>query len=107
MNDYITFDWKITNLEAVDNVIKSAKYYAKISYENITIDTEGYCYFNGFGEIPIEEVKEETVIGWIKEIHGDGEVCFIEERLKDQLKSVLNKTEIDFPWKPKTFKLNI
>lgn len=107
MDDYITFDWKITNLEAVENVIKSAKYYAKASYENLKVETEGYCYFNGFGGTLIEEVKEETVIGWIKEIHGKDDVCFIEERLKEQLQYLLNDTQIEFPWKPKTFKLNI
>jgi len=107
MDDFLTVDWKITDLKAEDSIIKSAKYYVKASYEEIKVETEGYCYFNGFGGILLEEIKEEDVINWIKEIHSRDEVCLITERLKDQIKYLQSQTTIDFPWKPKTFKVSI
>lgn len=107
MDDSLPVDWKITDLESKDGIVKSAKYYVIAGDENLKVSTEGYCYFHGFGGVLLDDVTEEIVINWIKEIHSKDGICFIIERLKEQIEQVQDTKQNDLPWKPKTFKLTI
>lgn len=103
----MNIEWKITELTADKETIKSAKYYVSASYEGNKVETEGYCYFNGNSGIPIASITEEIIIGWVKEITTQNGVCLVTQRLKDQLAYLESQAAIELPWKPKTFKLNI
>lgn len=103
----MNIEWKITELKADQETIKSAKYYVSATYEGNKVETEGYCYFNGNSGIPISSITEETVINWVKEITTQNGVCLITKRLKDQLDYLDKQVSVELPWKPKTFKLNI
>ncbi len=103
----MNIDWKITELRAEDGVIKSAKYFACASYEGNKVETEGYCYFNGNGGIPVADLTEENVIDWVKEITTQNGVCLVTNRLMEQMRYLEKQTALDLPWKPKTFKVSI
>ena len=103
----MNFKWKITDLEAADGVIKSAKYFIEATHGNNKVETEGYCYFREFGDTPLAEVTETQVIQWIKDLTTEEGVCHITQRLEEQLNSIGGQAAVDLPWRPKTFKLTV
>jgi hypothetical protein len=100
-------EWKVIELRADEEVIKSAKYFVRATHEGNKVETEGYCYFNGNSGIPLAEVTEEKVIEWIQEITSESGVCIVSERLKEQLDYLEKQSTVELPWKTKTFKLSI
>lgn len=93
-------NWKITDIQATDGLITSAKYYVQIVVDGYSADTEGYWHFN---EPKIskafDEVVEADVIGWIRaESQGS-----IEQRLNDQIAALAADRKVVAPWLPQTF----
>ena len=103
----MNFEWKITELHAAEDKITSAKYFIEATNEDNKVESEGYCYFNGYGNIPLDEITEEQVIQWIKESMTQNGVCHITKRLEEQLNYLDTQKKISLPWQPKTFKLTI
>jgi hypothetical protein len=93
--------WKITDMQAVDGVIKAVKYHVQLADGGNSVETEGYCYLSGNGGTPVAELTEEQVIGWVKEVCPE-----IENVLRMQLNNV-QPEEVALPWRPATFKLSV
>jgi len=94
------FNWTITDMQAVDGVIKNVKYHAELELNGKKVETEGYCYFDSSDGVPIESLTEENVINWVK-----AAMPTIEPRLQEQM-NALEITSVNLPWKPATFKLS-
>lgn len=103
----MNFKWKITELQAAEGKILSAKYYIEATDNGNVVETEGYWYFNEPGNIPLEEITETQVIQWIKDLTTEEGVCHITKRLEEQLNYLGKQKFVDLPWKPKTFTVNI
>lgn len=95
------FSWQITDMQAVDGVIKNVKYHAQLEQNGKKVETEGYCYFDSNDGVPIESLTEENVINWVKTA-----MPTIEPRLQEQM-NALDVQSVNLPWKPATFKLPI
>jgi hypothetical protein len=103
----MNFEWKIIELHAAKDKITSAKYFIEATSNGNKVETEGYCYFNESGDVPLAEVTEAQVIQWIKELTTVDGVCHITKRLAEQLNYLDTQKKISLPWQPKTFKLPI
>jgi hypothetical protein len=103
----MNFEWKITELHAAGDKITSAKYFIEATDSGNKVETEGYCYFNESGDVPLVNVTEAQVIQWIKESTTVDGVCHITKRLEEQLNYLDAQKKINLPWRPKTFKLPI
>jgi hypothetical protein len=95
------FDWKITDMQSVDGVIKTVKYSVQADQNGKSVATEGYCYLSGNGGVPVGELTEDLVISWVKEVCPE-----IENVLRMQLDNV-QPQEVVLPWRPATFKLPV
>lgn len=95
------FDWKITDMQAVDGVIKTVKYAVEATRNGQSVTTEGYCYLSGNGGVPASDLTEEQVISWVKEACPE-----IENILIMQLDNV-QPQDVVLPWRPPTFKLPV
>ena len=62
-----TFEWKILEIKANNEIINGAKYFVFAKDGEFIVETEGYCDIP-FVEIlsTFDTVTEEQVIGWIK-----------------------------------------
>ncbi len=99
------FNWKILEINAIDGLIKQAKYHVTAEDDGKTVETEGYWSFGDpVLNIPFNEVTEEIVIDWIrKEAVQFGE-NIVESRLKEQLEA-LSAPKVLPPWVPQVFSL--
>lgn len=97
-------DWKILSIEAQDGLILKAKYFASLSDNQNTVETEGYCHFlDPKMTVPFSDVTEEMIVEWIKEITMQDGENMIEKRLVEQLESLNKRQETPLPWLPQVF----
>jgi hypothetical protein len=101
----VKFEWKILDIEAKDNIIKSAKYFCSAEENELRVETEGNWKFRdpegAFVEYP--EVTEQMVVEWIsQEAIRDGK-NLITSRLEEQLAALQNKTPVIAPWLPQVY----
>lgn len=97
--------WTITEMNAVDGVIKSVKYHAEISEGDKNIASEGYWYFEKSDGIPISALTEENVIEWVRQATMKDGQNMVEQRLIEQLAVISEPVQL--PWKPAVFKLDL
>ena len=92
--------WKITDIQAIDGLITSAKYYVSLEKDGYSADTEGYWHFvEPTLKTPFDQVTEEMVIDWVK---GESE-SQIEDRLNAQIESLKAERKTVAPWMPQVF----
>lgn len=97
--------WSITEMNAVDSVIKSVKYKVAMIEGDKNIESEGYWYFDENGGNPIESLTEETVIEWVRQATMKDGQNMVETRLAEQLANITQPVQL--PWKPAIFKLDL
>lgn len=92
--------WKISDIQATDGLITSAKYYVQLEQDGYSADTEGYWNFVEPSLVtPFDQVTEEMVATWIQnESQGA-----IEQRLQDQITALKAVKRVTAPWLPQTF----
>ena len=98
-------EWKILDITAQDDVIKSAKYFCSLSEDGLVVETEGNWRFKDpEGKItPYLEVTEQMVIDWInQEAIRDGK-NLITSRLEEQLAALQDQTPVVAPWLPQVY----
>jgi hypothetical protein len=99
------FNWKIIEISANDGIVKSAKYYVSCVEDDLTVETEGYWFFDGEATIPFESLTEDHVIDWIKKSAVKDGKQLIESRLIEQINELKNKKQTIAPWMPQIFTL--
>jgi hypothetical protein len=97
--------WTITEMNAVNGVIKSVKYHAELSKSGKMVASEGYWYFEQSDGIPISALTEENVIEWVRQATMKDGQNMVEARLLEQLEAITEP--ISLPWKPAIFKLDL
>jgi hypothetical protein len=97
--------WSITEMNAIEGVIKSVKYLAELSDNGQNVQSEGYWYFEQDDGIPISALTEENVIEWVRQgTMKDGQ-NMVEQRLIEQMNAMAKPVHL--PWKPAVFKLDL
>jgi hypothetical protein len=99
------YKWTILEIDATDEIIKSAKYFCSLTDDDITVETEGNWYFRDpeGNVVPFLEVTEQMVIDWInQEAIRDGK-NLITSRLEEQLTALKNKAPVVAPWLPQVY----
>jgi hypothetical protein len=97
--------WSITEMNAVEGVIKSVKYHAEMTKGGKTAASEGYWYFEQSDGIPISALTEENVIEWVRQATMKDGQNMVETRLAEQLAAI--SEPVSLPWKPAIFKLDL
>lgn len=98
-----TYKWKITDIQAEDGRITSAKYYVLAEEDKYSVDTEGNWSFDGEMIVPFAEVTEEMVVSWIEESSMRDGQCVIKSRLDEQLQNLADRKPVAAPWMPQVF----
>jgi hypothetical protein len=94
--------WKITDIQATDGLITSAKYHVVLEKDGYSADTEGYWNFiEPSLKTPFDQVTEEMVAGWIQTESAGA----IEQRLQDQITALAATKRVVAPWLPQTFSI--
>ena len=92
--------WKISDIQATDGLITSAKYYCQLEKDGFSADTEGYWNFvEPSLKTPFDQVTEEMVAEWIQNESAGA----IEQRLQDQITALAATKRVVAPWLPQTF----
>ena len=100
-----TFDWKILEISAENDVITHAKYHVTAKEDDCTVETEGNWWFNEPKEnVPFLEVTEQMVAQWIEQEAVRDGISIIKSNLEDQLASLQSRRTVVPPWKPQIFK---
>ena len=105
----IKFEWKILDIEAKNNTIKSAKYFCAAEENDLRVETEGNWKFRDpeGGFVEYADVTEQMVIDWInQEAIRDGK-NLITSRLEEQLAALQDQTPVVAPWLPQVYTPNI
>jgi hypothetical protein len=105
----IKYEWKVLDIDAKNGIILSAKYFCKATENELSVETEGNCFFRQASDhsIPFEEVTEQTVLNWINtESFRDGK-NLITSRLDEQIDQLKNQKTVVPPWLPQIFKVQI
>jgi hypothetical protein len=98
------FNWKIIEIYVKNEVIHSVKYFAFITDNKNTVETEGYhSYLEGSVNKPFTEIKEEDLIRWLVQDTTKNEINIIKLNLEKQLESLKSSDKADFPWLANTF----
>ena len=102
------FDWKITDITAVNDVITSAKYHVTATEGDVIVETEGFWTFaDSEGKTPFLDVTEAMVADWIEnDAMRDGK-HLITSRLEEQVNALLARSVVVPPWMPQKFTPNI
>ena len=100
-----TLKWTITEMNAIEGVVKSVKYYAEMSEGDKSVASEGYWYFDENGGNPLESLTEEMVIEWVRQATMKDGQNMVETRLAEQLAAISESVQL--PWKPAIFKLDL
>ena len=101
----MSLKWTITELNAVDGVIKSVKYLAELSENNQKVESEGYWYFDQNDGNPLESLTEDQVIEWVRQATMKDGQNMVEQRLTEQMNALAKP--VNLPWKPAVFKLDL
>lgn len=100
------FNWKITEIKAVDGVITQAKYHVTLDEAGEIIETEGHWMFGDpVAKIDFDKVTEEIVIDWVKQEATQYGKNIIESGLTEQLEA-LKAPKVLPPWVPQVFSLD-
>ena len=97
--------WKITEMNAVEGVVKSVKYLATLSDNDKKVESEGYWYFDENGGNPLESLTEDQVIEWVRQATMKDGQNMVEARLAEQLAAISEPVQL--PWVPAKFKLDL
>ena len=98
-----TYKWGITDLQAEDGRITSAKYHVIAEADDLSVDTEGNWSFDGPAVVPFADVTEEMVVSWIESSSVRDGKCVIKSRLDEQIQALLNRKVVIAPWMPQVF----
>lgn len=100
----INYKWTISDIEADNELITSAKYHLVATLGELSVATEGNWFFsNVVGNVPFLEVTEQMVATWIdNDCIKDG-VSVIKSRLEEQLALLEKAKSVVPPWKPQVF----
>jgi len=101
----MTLKWTITEMNAIDGVVKSVKYHAEMSEGDKSVASEGYWYFDESSGNPLESLTEEAVIEWVRQATMKDGQNMVEARLAEQLTAI--SEPVHLPWKPAIFKLDL
>lgn len=99
--------WKILDVYGDGELITHVRYHASITNEH-TVETEGHWYFSEPQlRIPLAEVTEEIIVGWInQEAVRDG-INIIEKRLREQLTALKDEKKMVPPWMPQIITVTV
>ena len=97
--------WSITEMNAIEGVVKSVKYLAELSDNDQKVQSEGYWYFDENGGNPLESLTEDDVIEWVRQATMKDGQNMVEQRLIEQLNAL--EKPVQLPWKPAIFKLDL
>lgn len=97
--------WSITEMNAIEGVVKSVKYFAELSDNDQKVQSEGYWYFDENGGNPLESLTEDQVIEWVRQATMKDGQNMVEQRLIEQMKAIAKPVQL--PWKPAVFKLDL
>jgi len=97
--------WSITEMNAIEGVIKSVKYLAELSDNGQNVQSEGYWYFDQNGGNPLESLTEDQVIEWVRQATMKEGQNMVEQRLIEQMNAIAKPVQL--PWKPAVFKLDL
>jgi len=97
--------WSITEMNAIEGVIKSVKYLSELSNNEQKVQSEGYWYFEQDDGIPISALTEENVIEWVRQATMKDGQNMVEQRLIEQMNAMAKPVQL--PWKPAVFKLDL
>jgi hypothetical protein len=99
--------WKITDIVFKDNALISAHYFASLSDNQNTVETQGEWIFTELrNKVEFNELQERFIIQWIEEEASKDGSNIIKSNLEQQLKA-LNSEKSSLPWVKPTFKPNI
>ena len=100
-----TFDWKILEISADDELITHAKYHVTATAETgEQVETEGNWWFSDkILKKPFHEVTESDVASWIENETTKDDVNLIKSRLEEQLASLQGNRVVVAPWLPQKF----
>lgn len=94
-------EWKILNLRAINGEVKEVQYLATLTENGLSVQSEGYCYFDDFGGVPFDQLTENQVIGWVAE-----KMTSVEPMLRNQIQNY-GMQSVALPWTPPTFSVQI
>jgi len=97
--------WTITEMNAIDGVVKSVKYHAEMLEGDKSVASEGYWYFDESSGNPLESLTEEAVIEWVRQATMKDGQNMVEQRLIEQMNAIAKPVQL--PWKPAVFKLDL
>lgn len=97
--------WSITEMNAIEGVVKSVKYLAELSENDQKVQSEGYWYFDENGGNPLESLTENIVIEWVRQATMKDGQNMVEQRLIEQMNAMAKPVQL--PWKPAVFKLDL
>jgi len=97
--------WSITEMNAIEGVVKSVKYLAELSDNDQKVQSEGYWYFDQNGGNPLESLTEDQVIEWVRQATMKNGQNMVEQRLIEQMNAMAKPVQL--PWKPAVFKLDL
>lgn len=97
--------WSITEMNAIEGVVKSVKYLAELSENDQKVQSEGYWYFDQNGGNPLESLTEDQVIEWVRQATMKEGQNMVEQRLIEQMNAIAKPVQL--PWKPAVFKLDL
>ena len=97
--------WSITEMNAIEGVVKSVKYLATLSDNDQMVESEGYWYFDQNDGNPLESLTEDQVIEWVRQATMKDGQNMVEQRLTEQMNALAKP--VNLPWKPAVFKLDL
>lgn len=97
--------WNITEMNAVEGVVKSVKYFAQLIDNDQKVESEGYWYFDQNDGNPLESLTEDQVIEWVRQATMKDGKNMVEQRLIEQMSALAKPVQL--PWKPAVFKLDL
>jgi hypothetical protein len=97
-----TFNWKILEISADNDLITHAKYHVTAEAETgEKVETEGNWWFSDkILKKPFAEIAETDVASWIENETTQNGVNLIKSRLEEQLASLKGNRVVVAPWLP-------
>ena len=100
-------NWKITDITVENDALIAAHYFASLSDDQNTVETQGeWIFLEPRNKVPFNELEERFVVQWIEEEASKDGSNIIKSNLEQQLKA-LNSEKSSLPWVKPTFKPNI
>ena len=100
-------NWKITDITVENDALIAAHYFASLSDDQNTVETQGeWIFLEPRNKVPFNELEERFIVQWIEEEASKDGSNIIKSNLEQQLKA-LNSEKSSLPWVKPTFKPNI